>query len=130
MRPAAWVALVVVWAAALYGLSSRPRLPAGPEIPHFDKVLHAGYFMLGSVFFYLACRDRRRPFSASRLVWLTLLFAAVIGALDEWHQSFVPGRSGNDVGDWMADVTGGVLGLVVGGRVWRWLRGWRADESR
>ena len=113
---------MVVWAVTLHVLSSKARQPMGPEIPHFDKVAHATYFMLGSAAFFLAMRLRVRPPSDRALVWMTLLFAAVAGALDEWHQSFVPGRSGNDVADWTADLLGGVLGLALGKRLYRAVR--------
>jgi VanZ family protein len=41
-----------------------------------------------------------------------LIIGAGYGALDEWHQSFVPGRDAN-LGDWMADVVGVMLGLML-----------------
>jgi VanZ family protein len=47
-----------------------------------------------------------------------LLFTAIIGALDEFHQTFTPGRSGNEPWDWLADVTGGVLAAWI---VWKLL---------
>ena len=45
------------------------------------------------------------------------------GASDEWHQSFVPGRS-VDVADWIADA----IGVVVGVLFYHWLRrrAWRS----
>ena len=42
--------------------------------------------------------------------------ATAYGATDEWHQSFVPGRSA-DVHDWFADATGALLGA---GACWAW----------
>lgn len=39
-------------------------------------------------------------------------FCAVYGALDEWHQSFVPGRDA-DFLDWTADVAGAICALVL-----------------
>ena len=43
---------------------------------------------------------------------LFLLMGVGYGALDEWHQSFVPGRDAS-VGDWVADSAGVILGLVL-----------------
>ena len=35
---------------------------------------------------------------------------AIIGALDEYHQTFTPGRSGNDPWDLLADTVGAAAG--------------------
>ena len=45
--------------------------------------------------------------------WLVPVVAAVIGAFDEVHQVITPGRSGLDVADWVADVTGGLLAVAA-----------------
>jgi VanZ family protein len=48
-----------------------------------------------------------------RGVHVALILAGVAyGALDEWHQSFVPGRS-PDLEDWFADAAGVVAGYVA-----------------
>jgi len=41
-----------------------------------------------------------------------ILVGAAYGALDEWHQSLVPGRDPS-VGDWVADAVGVVLGFLL-----------------
>jgi len=114
-RPALWAGCYVLWLAVLYGLSSLNSV-SGPEISHIDKVEHALYFTAGSVALGLALTlrpgglSRRRP-----LVLGAVLVAAAlaVGLADEWHQSHVPGRQGNDLGDLIADVTGGLLGALV-----------------
>src|SRR5262245_53661714 len=66
-----------------------------------DKFGHFGvYGLLGT----LVCRLGR----GGRTAILSLLVVAAYGASDEWHQSFVPGRS-SDVMDWIADSTGALL---------------------
>ena len=45
-------------------------------------------------------------------IFQALLFVAVFGAFDEYHQSFVPGRSAR-IADVTIDFIGGVLGLFV-----------------
>ena len=53
---------------------------------------------------------------------VTVVFM-ILGRLDEYHQSFTPGRSGNDMGDWVADILGASTGalLVVLILLPRWL---------
>jgi VanZ family protein len=45
-----------------------------------------------------------------------LAIASAYGVTDEWHQSFVAGRSA-DVLDWYSDSIGAALGL---GACWAW----------
>lgn len=76
-----------------------------------DKVLHCVYFS-GGAFCLVTALLAGRPRVPALWVGLGvgLLFAAMTGALDEFHQSFTPGRSGNDPADWLADICGGALG--------------------
>jgi VanZ family protein len=82
------------------------------------KVAHfAEYAVLG----FLAARAFRgspRPGLQSR--WFLASLALVVGyaLLDEYHQSFVPSRTGT-VYDSLIDMTGGLTALII---VWR--RGW------
>lgn len=50
--------------------------------------------------------------------WIAWLAAAAYGALDEWHQSWVPGRFAT-VGDWIADAVGAAVGAVAADRFLR-----------
>ncbi|MEO0018393.1 MAG: hypothetical protein RLZZ522_1676 [Verrucomicrobiota bacterium] len=114
-KPGVWFAGVIGWWLALWLLSAgNPRIPGGPEIPHMDKFCHFGYFLGGGGLFtaYLFCR---RPFTPSwrTIALVVVLTLALVGALDEWHQSFNPGRSGNDPWDWLADVLGATAGFLI-----------------
>jgi len=105
-----WLA-PVVYLAAIFVLSSdsNPAL-APPPWYGADKVAHfAAYAGLGA----LLCRaylGSGLPGSAA--FWLAVLTASLYGASDEWHQSFVPGRSA-DASDWLADSLGAMFGAVL-----------------
>ncbi len=76
-------------------------------IPHpWDKLAHAGIFAL------LACAI---GLSSNRRGWgrLAVAFsgALLVGALDEWHQVFLPGREA-DLSDFIADLIGSISGTV------------------
>lgn len=93
-------------------------------LPHFDKVLHFGYFfggggLLGAFLFY------DRGFSPQRMFWVGIAVLAVVGVIDEYHQSFYRFRSGNDPFDWLADVIGGSVGLLT---FLRW-ENWRTKSQ-
>jgi VanZ family protein len=114
-NPRFWFALVSIWFVVLFFLSNASHLtPPGPEFDHRDKIYHAIYYSLGGAWFFAGLR----LFKLSRNVWkttlLTVLFCSAVGVFDEWHQSFIPNRSGNDLGDWCADTFGGVLGAALG----------------
>ncbi|QTN31068.1 VanZ family protein [Akkermansiaceae bacterium] len=110
--PRLWLTGFITWAAALFVLSSFSKtMPeGGPEIPHIDKILHFGYFM-GGAFTFATWVILRKGLQAPlrQRILLPLLLFAVIGALDEWHQTFTPGRSGNDPFDWLADILGSLI---------------------
>lgn len=79
------------------------------------------HFVLYAILGLLTARALRRargdgharPPLGSLLPWLVgmVLFAAA----DEWHQRWIPGRS-SGVTDWIADVAGGTLALLVAAR--------------
>ena len=114
-RPGLWFLAVIVWFVALFLLSNQSHLqPPGPEFDNRDKVYHTGYFALGSLCLFVGMRLKAPSRGTVKTVLVVFLFAALVGAFDEFHQSFIPNRSGNDVGDWLADASGGILGSLLG----------------
>jgi len=107
-----WAVLVAV---LIIGASSRSSI-AAPVIKHVDKL---GHFLVYGLFATLVYRAMVRSSERGR-AWHAFLLVSAFGASDEWHQSFVPGRS-CEVGDWVADTAGAALavGLYVG---WAWYR--------
>jgi len=61
-------------------------------------------------------------------VVLLLLIGVGYGALDEWHQSFVPGRDVS-VADWGADIAGMIIGLLLFSRFYPLSRGKKRSPS-
>ena len=55
--------------------------------------------------------------NAARFLLGGLLFTGIIGAVDEFHQTFTPGRFGNDPWDWLADLSGGLLAAWLSHRL-------------
>jgi VanZ family protein len=115
--PRIWGIAAAVWFCVLWLASSQASYLPPALFTFQDKVEHACYFAAGSFCFHAM----RRLQGAHSLFWATLLFAMLVGAVDEFHQSFVPGRSGNDPGDWLADAFGGLLAYWAAQRV-RWSR--------
>ena len=87
----------------IYWLSDQQTLPTPELFENQDKVLHFGaYFVMG----LFAWRSFRHLISPPIILTLiTIVFCSLYALSDEWHQSFVPGRS-SDVLDWIADTLG------------------------
>lgn len=111
--PLLWRVLVIVWAAVLWWLSSQSKLPSPAKFEGIDKIEHTLYFAAGGMCFLLGLRLAGLARQTITAVTLTVLFCSAVGLLDEWHQTFTPGRSGGDVWDWTADTLGGVLGALI-----------------
>jgi VanZ family protein len=111
--------------AAIFALSSRPSLPVPPG--YDDKVAHAvAYGTLALAVLHGLTRAWRRRIGLPQVV-LAIAVATLYGISDEWHQSFVPGRS-TELLDLVADAVGAAAAAVT---VWAWsiLRPFRPAEA-
>ncbi len=104
----------VIWAALIFVASSIPSedIPVAP-IFEYDKLIHLTIYFVFAALVYRALRfEGISPFVRSRAAILTVGIITFYGMTDEFHQHFVPGRT-MDVFDWVADVAGGILCVVV-----------------
>jgi len=96
------------------------HLPAG-----VDKLLHGAAYALLAVTVLFALPGPAEGGSSGRNAVLTLIVCLIYGLLDEWHQSFVPGRDASGL-DLLADGAGALLVVVVWVRLGRGTK----DEGR
>jgi len=122
--PAFWLICVVIWFVSLWVLSSNSHTNDNlPQIANIDKVAHFGFFFGGGgLLSALLYRRKAESPDWARLICTVTLIISAVGVLDEIHQSFTPGRSGNDVYDWMADTLGGLTGAIVFKLLHRWVK--------
>jgi len=92
--------LAALWAVVIFVASSQPGGAVGLPSP-WDKLAH---LLTYAVLAWLLRKSGLSPF------WAVAL-AALYGASDEWHQSFVPGRQ-PDLADLLADAGGALLGAL------------------
>ena len=97
-----------LWAAGLLVATSWPN-PQVPDVRSGDKVVHL--LMYAGLAWLVARAEPRWVRAAGPLVLVALALSA-LGALDEWHQQFIPGR-GASVADWLADSAGAALALLA-----------------
>jgi VanZ family protein len=95
------------WAAVLFFLSELQPGPTSLPLPVNDKLAHlALYTVLGGTLAWgRRASGRGRPL-------LLLSLGVAYGALDEWHQRFVPGRHPS-LFDLLADGAGVLLGFCI-----------------
>ena len=108
-----WLALLC-WACGMLWLSSlTPQELPDMAFVVSDKIEHAAAFTLGGWLAASALHvSRPRAAIAGRLV-LAVVIIAAFGALDEYLQTFTPGRTGADPHDWIADVIGAAAGALL-----------------
>jgi VanZ family protein len=120
-RPAAWL-LPLLLCAGIFALSSQHHLNSGLGI--YDlilrKIAHAAIFAaLALSVANLGKVEMLRQLYCLIVAWT---FTALYAASDEWHQSFVSGRT-PAVHDVAIDIVGATCALVL------WRRATRTKES-
>lgn len=95
-------------------------LPETLELIH-HVIRKSAHFVEYFVLSLLILRGLRAGRRESHLTWalVAVLMVAGYAALDEWHQSFVPGRTAA-AGDVLLDTTGGVAAQAVAALVFLW----------
>lgn len=112
-----WWSALALWFVVLFAASAQAGVMPPMLFTWQDKVQHAVYFCAGGLCFYFALRLMFPQMPITRVMAFAVIFCSVVGATDEFHQSFVPGRSGNDLGDWIADTVGGIIAAFIGRKI-------------
>jgi len=81
------------------------------DILSFDKIIHAGIYLIATILIYLSIREYR-PFDTGKIAWLTFAITLLYGLSDEIHQYFVPGRH-SSIWDFVADTAGITIGILI-----------------
>lgn len=102
------LACVSIFALSSFSFATEVPLPAW-----YDKVLHAIVFGILAVLAYRAFLHQSSVRAlAAHPAAMAIIFATIYGALDEYHQSFVPGRT-MDAWDVAADVLGAIVATMI-----------------
>lgn len=100
-----WLA-VIAWAAVIFGFSSLH----GSQVPgRFSVEGHLSEYAVFGVLLWWA-------FGGARGGWKPVVAAIVVASLygisDEWHQSFVPGRTPDPL-DWATDTAAAAVAVLA-----------------
>ena len=104
----------ILWFAFIFVLSSQSSLPSPDHVS--DKQAHAFTYGVLAVLCLMGLTGWRWRRVAGASLLAAFVIAVVYGVSDEFHQSFVPGRS-PDVADVVADAAGAALALTA---AWGW----------
>lgn len=98
----------ILWLAIILVGTSWPSINVGASDLPLDKIAH---FTAYTILAALSLRATLTPRDFSTVL-LVVLSVALLGAVDEWHQSFIPGRSMEFL-DWIADSVGALSGALI-----------------
>lgn len=104
---------VVLWCGLIFFLSHQPDLKSDlPETWDFflRKLAHMAEFGLLAVLFFKGLRGHN--FKVSRGLIFTLIFSLLYAASDEYHQTFIGGRSGSPI-DMGIDSIGIIIAVLT-----------------
>lgn len=102
-----WPVLIVMTVFVVSG-QSEVATPQGLDFS-IDKIAHFAVFgALATSIIRLPAFEKRGKLGA----WMVILLVSVYGGLDEWRQSFTPGRF-MEFDDWIADTLGAMSAVFL-----------------
>jgi len=113
-----WVP-AILYAFGIFSLSSFSRPPTPPgaqETPFFAEYAHFFEYMFFGIILYVAFSSLKNVKLGYRAPALAIITGVLYGASDEFHQTFVPGRSGT-ISDFLVDCLGVATAQLIFG-IW------------
>lgn len=101
-----WIVIIFILCAIPGEDIPNPRL----NIPQLDKVVHFGMFFIMSALLSLTLEQHTR-FTLKKIYFISIATAFTYGGLIEILQHYFFSRGG-DIWDWLADISGAVVGCI------------------
>jgi len=102
---------VILYSGMIYWVSDLPSLAPPLKWKYADKLFHILEYIPFGLLLTRAMNYTHQGLSPGKVLWLVLLGSLLYGISDEFHQSFVEGRS-SGMDDVVADTTGSVIGCL------------------
>jgi VanZ family protein len=107
---------MIAWMLFIFIASSIPSTKIAMLGGISDKFVHAGVFSVLCWLTHVALFHQGNPLLRRYSLIIAILFTAIFGLSDEYHQMFTPGRS-TDPLDLLADSIGGLIYASVSFRL-------------
>ena len=105
------MAPILIIVALNYYLSSLESVPS-LDIVNFDKIVHTIFYIgVGVCLILFVIGINKQDSNLKYKLLVIVIFGSILGVIDEYHQSFVPGRS-CDILDWVADTSGILISFI------------------
>ncbi len=110
-----WWLMTILWLAFIFYLSSIPDLASGLEVLYdtiLRKLAHAAEYVVLASLFFKSLKSSFPKLGLAQLLAFSFFLTVLYSISDEWHQSFVSGRSGQPM-DVVIDTVGVIIGLLA-----------------
>ncbi|MBW6479574.1 MAG: VanZ family protein [Bacteroidales bacterium] len=108
----------IVWTIVIFFIIAIPgsSIPESPLflIPHFDKIVHTGIFLLLGIFSaYGFFKQGNKKFIKRNAYTLAVVFCVLYGGLTEVIQHFYIAERTGELADIIANTTGSATGVLL-----------------
>lgn len=103
-----WIPSFIIFSISFY-LSSQSTIEQMPTFSYADKIVH--FICFGGLAFWVAFGCNSSENKKIKILLPTII-VSIYGIIDEFHQSFTPGRDAT-ISDWIADTLGALFGSFV-----------------
>jgi len=113
----------IVWMGLIFFLSSFHKLQVSEGIDDFilRKIAHMVEYLILFLLLYRAIKNTTN-YSINKNLNFAFLFSMIYAFTDEFHQSFVLGRSGN-----LRDIAIDIMGIFLG---WIFFKKWKKNKTK
>ena len=99
--------VLIYYSSSIYG-EEIPKI----DIPNIDKLFHFVEYLILGALLVRAFANSSDKANFKLILLLSILIASIYGALDEFHQRFVSGRS-PEIFDIFSDIIGSLSGALL-----------------
>lgn len=104
--------LLIAWLVIMLVATSIPDLKLSTKrFTWSDKFMHAGEYCICALLFLFTLQQENKFNRKWKRFFIVALSCIILGILDEWHQTLIPGRE-TEIADLLADITGVVLAMI------------------
>ena len=111
LRPFAWLLAFILLTCAIFFEALHTPTIDNQIIPHLDKIAHATAFACLAFLLFQFARSASLMLRWPGLVAIVLI-VTILGAMDEYMQTFVPGRTA-DIKDGLSDIAGACIAVFL-----------------